>query len=201
MIQDYPEKKGELMKVGFVWPSCVLGVVAVVVVVLVFCLVGTSSAEGQGTAVVIPKVNVEAGGSLSILSGTVNVNQIDFGEMGPGVPQDKILTLGVTANDSWRLTVSKSQDFHCDNPEEPGYNESIPSSSFTYTSNGPAGPTYISTPSEFGPTASPTNVVTDGAAVSGSNVNIVYRLVIPANQLPGYYTAPSHTYTLTIGSP
>jgi hypothetical protein len=189
------------MRVGFVSLTWVLAVVAVMVVVLVFCLVGTSSAEGQWTAVVIPKVNVESGGSLSILSGTVNENQIDFGEMGPGVPQEKTLTLGVTANDSWRLTVSKSQDFQCSTPSDPGYLQSIPSSNFTYTSNGSDGATYISTPSEFGATASPSDVVTNGSAVSNSNINVVYRLVIPADQLTGYYTAPSHTYTLTVGSP
>ncbi len=189
------------MRVRFVSPSWALAVVAVMVVVLVFCLLGTSNATGQWTATVVPKVNVESGGSLSILSGTVNENQIDFGDMGPGIPQEKTLTLGVTANDSWRLTVSKSQDFQCNTPSDPGFGQSIPSSSFTYTSNGPAGATYMSTPAEFGTTASPSNVVTNGSAVSDSNVNVVYRLVISANQLTGYYTAPSHTYTLTVGSP
>jgi len=188
------------MRVRFVPVSIVLVVTLVMVLASVFVLLGTSSAVGQYTALVIPKVNVETGGSLSITGGTVNVNQIDFGEVGPGIPQDRTLTLGVTANDSWRLTVSKSQDFQCNSPSDPGFGQSIPSSNFTYTSNGPAGPTYILASTEFGTTVNPSGVVTNGSAVSNSNVNVVYRLVVPASQLTGYYTAPSHTYTLIVGS-
>lgn len=169
--------------------------------VLGICLSGLAGAETEYTTQVIPKVNVESGGSLSIVNGTVNENQIDFSNMGPGTTQQKTLTLGVTANDVWTLRVSKSQDLTCTTPTDPGYNQIIPSSNFTYTSNGSAGPTYATTDTEFGINGNPSNVVTNGSAVSGSNVNVVYKLIVPSSQPKGYYTAPSHTYTLIVGSP
>jgi hypothetical protein len=188
------------MRVGFVSPSWVLVVVAVMVVVLVFWLLGTSNAEGQYPVPVIPKVNVESGGSLSITGGTVNDNQIDFGNMGPGQTKEKTLSLGVTANSAWHLTVSKNQDL-----KDPVLNVTIPSAGFIYTSNGDSGPAYAATDTEFGSTASPSNVATNGSATTGCNVNIVYRLTIPGDQpcnnpLDSYYSA-LHTYTLVVGSP
>lgn len=185
------------MKVKSIRLSHVLGVILVLVAVLVFLLLGTSSAAGQPTVTVCPKVVIESGGSLSIESGTVSGNQIDLGEVGPGSTAQRTLTLGVTANNVWNLTVSKTQNLTCSDPNAPGYNQSIPSSNFTYTSNGPAGPTYTTTDREFG---SPSDVVTGGTAVSGFNLNVVYKLVVPASQPAGYYTAPNHTYTLTVGS-
>ena len=189
------------MKVGSVSRSRVLVALPVLVLVVVFCLLGTSNATGQYIAQVIPKVNVESGGILSITGGTTNGNMIDFGEVGPGTTQEKTLSFSVTANDSWRLTVSKAKDFECTNTEDPGYGSTIPSASFTFTSNGPAGPTYVTTSTEFAPVASPANVATGTSAISDSNVNVVYRLAVPSGQPRGYYAAPSHTYTLVVGSP
>jgi hypothetical protein len=188
------------VKVKSVRLSHVLGVILGLMALTVFLILGMSGAAGQSTVTVIPKVLIESGGSLSIVSGTSGPenNLIDLGEVGPGLTAQKTLTLGVTANDSWRLTVSKSQDFKCNDPTAPGYGQFIPSSSFTYTSNGPSGPTYATTDTQFG---SPSNVVTGGTSASGFNVNVVYKLVVPASQPAGYYTAPSHTYTLVVGSP
>jgi hypothetical protein len=189
------------MRVGFVSLPWVLAVVAVMVVVLVFCLLGTSSAEGQYQSTVIPRVNVETGGSLSITGGaTGESNVIDFGNLGPGLPLEKTLSLGITANSAWHLTVSKNQDLH-DNL----LGANIPSANFTFKSNGDSGPTYVSSSTEFGSSASPSNVATNGSTTTGCNVNVVYSLTIPGDQpcnnpLDSYYSA-QHTYTLVVGSP
>ena len=188
------------MKVGFVSPSRLLVVVAVMVLVLVFCLLGTSSASGQYPVSVIPKVNVETGGSLSIAGGTVNGNQIDFGNMGPGQVLEKTLSLGMTANSAWHLTVSKNQDL-----KDSSLDATIPSANFTFKSSGDAGGTYVTSSTEFGTSGSASNVISNGSATGGSNVNVVYKLVIPSGQpcndpLVSYYSAV-HTYTLVVGSP
>ena len=190
------------MKVKSIRLSYVLGVMLVLVAVIVFLLLGASSAAGQSTVTVIPKVIIASGGSLSIVSGTSGSNSdlVDLGEVGPGATKQASLTLGVNANNAWHLTVSKSQDLKCSSPGDPGYNQSIASSSFTYTSNGPGGFIYTTTDTEFGPVGAPSNVVMGGTAASGCNVNIVYKLVVPASQPAGYYVAPNHIYTLIVGS-
>jgi hypothetical protein len=124
---------------------------------------------------------------------------MEFNTVAPGSTTQKTLILGVNANDVWSLKVGKSEDLYCGNSEDPGYQQSIPSSSFTYTSNGPAGPTYVGSDTEFGSNGTPSNVVTGGSAVGGCNVNVVYKLAVPAGQPRGYYVA-HHTYTLIIGS-
>jgi len=190
------------MKVGFVPLSIVLVVTLVMVLAFVFILLGTSSAAGQYPASVIPKVNVESGGSLSITGGTTGTaNAIDFGNMGPGQTLEKTLSLGITANNAWHLTVSKNQDL-----SDSFISATIPSANFTFTSTAgalpPSGtPSYFSN-SQFGTN---TNVVTNGSATSASNVNVVYKLTVPGDQPcnnpeQSYYSAV-HTYTLIVGSP
>jgi hypothetical protein len=156
-------------------------------------LFGTAGAA-EDTGQVIPIVNVDPTASLSIVSGTdpQNNDAIDFGNMAAGSTQTKVLVLGVTANDAWQLAVSKSQDLTIG-----GTSTSIPSINFTFTSSGPAGPTYVISDTQFGTIAIPANVVTNGSATSSSNINITYKLMIPADQLVGYYSAP-HTYTLIV---
>ena len=188
------------MKFRFFPLSIVLVVTLVMVLGVIFVLLGTSSAGGQFQKQVIPRVNVETGGSLSITGGTVNENQIDFGDMGPGQTLEKTLNLGITANDEWHLTVSKNQDL-----SDAYLSASIPSANFTFKSNGSAGPTYVTSDTQFGNSGTPSNVVTDGSATSSSNVNVVYKLVVPGDQpcndpLVSYYSA-FHTYTLIVGSP
>jgi len=189
------------MGVRFVSPSRVLVMVGVMVLVLVFCLLVTSSAVGQYQSTVIPKVNVESGGSLSITGGTTGANNaIDFGDMGPGQTLEKTLSLGITANSAWHLTVSKNQDL-----SDSFISATIPSANFTFKSNGDAGPTYVTSDAQFGNSGTPSNVATNGSATGSSNVNVVYKLVMPADQRssnPGadYYSAV-HTYTLLVGSP
>jgi hypothetical protein len=148
----------------------------------------------------MPKVNVETGGSLSIAGGAVNGNQIDFGNMGPGQTLEKTLSLGMTANSAWHLTVSKNQDL-----KDSLLVATIPSANFTFKSNGDASGTYVTSSAEFGSSGSPSSVVSNGAATSGSTVNVAYKLIIPAGQpsndpLLSYYSAV-HTYTLVVGSP
>lgn len=188
------------MRVGFVRLSRVLGVALVLVVVIVLLLLGTSSASGQWTASVVPKVNVESGGSISITGGTTGVNSIDFGNMGPGQTLEKTLSLGITANNAWHLTVGKDQDL-----TYLMLGATIPSTNFTFKSNGDSGPTYVTSDAQFGNSGTPTNVVSNGSATVGSGVNVVYKLTIPAGQpcndpSQGYYSAV-HTYTLIVGSP
>ena len=188
------------MKVGFVSPSRVLAVVAVMILVLVFCVLGALSAAGQYQSTVIPKVNVETGGSLSIAGGTVNGNQIDFGDMGPGQVLEQTLSLGMTANSAWHLTVSKNQDL-----KDSSLDATIPSANFTFKSSGDAGGTYVTSSTEFGSSGSPSRVVSNVSATSGSTVNVAYKLIIPAGQPSNnpaisYYSAV-HTYTLVVGSP
>ncbi len=189
------------MRVRFVPLSIVLVVTLVMVLAFVFVLLGTSSAAGQYPASVIPKVNVESGGSLSITGGTTGeAKAIDFGNMGPGQTLEKTVSLGITANDDWHLTVSKNQDL-----SDTQIQATIPSANFTFKSNGDSGPTYVTSSIEFGSSGSPSNVVTNGSATGGSNVNVVYRLAMPGDQpcndpLVSYYSAV-HTYTLIVGSP
>jgi len=188
------------MGVRFVSPSRVVAVMGVIVMVVLLWLIGTRSAAGQYTTQVIPKVNVETGGSLSIAGGTVNGNQIDFGNMGPGQTLEKTLSLGMTANSAWHLTVSKSQDL-----KDSLIDATIPSANFTFKSSGDAGGTYVTSSTEFGSTGSPSSVVSNGAATSGSTINVAYKLIIPAGQpsnnpAASYYSAV-HTYTLVVGSP
>lgn len=187
------------MRVRFVRRSHVLGVILVLVALIIFLLLGTSSAAGQYPVDVIPKVNVESGGSLSITGGTTGANVIDFGNMGPGQTLERTLKLGITANNAWHLTVSKNQDLTY-------MSTIIPSANFTFTSTAgtppPSGtPSYFSN-SQFGTN---TNVVTNGSATSSSNVDVVYKLAIPGDQpcndpLQGYYSS-RHTFTLVVGSP
>jgi len=189
-----------VVKIKSVRLSRVLGVILVLVAVIVFLLLGTSSASGQWTAQVMPKVNVESGGSLSITGGTTGANAIDFVDMGPGQTLERTLALGITANNAWHLTVSKNQDLTYS-----VLGDTIPSSNFTFKSNGDSGPTYVTSNTEFGNSGLASSVVTNGSATGGCNVNVVYKLTIPAGQpcndpLQGYYSAV-HTYTLVVGTP
>ncbi len=189
------------MKTRFVPLSVALVVVMVMGLVLVFGLLGTSSAAGQWSTEVRPRVNVETGGSLGITGGTTGTNNsIDFGDMGPGQTLEKTLSLGITSNSAWHLTVSKNQDLR-----DSVLGATIPSASFTFKSSGDSGPTYMTSSTEFGSSGSPSSVVTNGSATSGSTVNVAYKLTIPAGQPSNdpnqsYYSA-LHTYTLVVGSP
>jgi len=188
------------MKFRFVRLSHVMGAILVLVAVIVFLLLVTSSAAGQYPLDVLPRVNVESGGSIAITGGTVNGNQIDFGNMGPGQTRERTLNLGITANDDWHLTVGKNQDLR-----DALLGASIPSANFTFKSNGDAGPTYVTSDTQFGSSGAPSSVVTNGSVTSGSSVNVVYKLVVPGDQpcndpLMSYYSA-LHTYTLVVGSP
>jgi hypothetical protein len=179
---------------GGIMRKAILVALVAIGLVLGICVSGLAGASTQYTASVLPKVNVESGGSLSIVSGTVSDNHIDFENVAPGSATSRTLILGVSANDSWALTVGKNQDLNC-----AGIGESIPSTNFTYTSNGSGEYNYQSSDTQFGGSGNPSNVVTGGTAVGGCNVNVVYKLVVPAEQRTGFYTA-LHTYTLIVGN-
>ena len=132
------------------------------------------------------------------MSGTEEVvaghpNCINFSHMVPGATTTKTLTLGVTTNGDWQIQVSKDKDLTIS-----GTTTYIPSANFTFTSSAgtpapPGTPTYVSD-TQFG---TDTNVVTNGEAADGCQVNVVYKLEIPAAQPPGRYFA-YHTYTLIV---
>ena len=188
------------MGVRFVSLSRVVAVIGVMVVVVLLWLICTSTATAQYQSMVIPRVNVETGGSLSIAGGVVNGNQIDFGNMGPGQILEKTLSLSMTANSAWYLTVSKNQDL-----KDSSLGATIPSANFTFKSSGDASGTYVTSSAEFGSSGSPSSVVSSGSATSGSTVSVAYKLIIPAGQPSNnpqvsYYSA-LHTYTLVVGSP
>ena len=178
--------------------KAILAALVVLGLVMGICLSGLAGASTTCTKQVIPLVNVQSGGSLSIggeVSGPSN-NLVDFGTIAPGgSPTVKTLILGVNANAGWVLRVSKSRDLTDDGPPV----NTIPSSNFTYTSSGSASATYVTSDTQFGPDGSPSDVVTGGSAVSGCDVNVVYKLAVPSSQPKGYYTAPYHTYTLIVG--
>jgi len=176
------------MKVRIVLVSITLGVL------IAFCLSGAASAYTE-TGSVIPIVNVDPSGSLAI-SGDIDENNVmDFGHMTPGATTTKTLTLDVSANANWQITVTKSQDLTYANT-----GAAIPSDRFTFTSGAgtpepPGTPTYSSN-TQFG-TGTP--VVMGGSATESCQVNVVYKLEIPDAQPVGYYSAGSHTYTLIVG--
>ncbi len=171
----------------------VLAFVLMAAAIAAFSLFESADA-GDNAQQVIPIVNVDPTGSLSIVSGTDpgNGNAIDFGYTPAGYTQTSVLVLSVSANDTWRLVVSKSQDL-----TDASTSEFIPSSNFTFTSDGPAGPTYVTSDTEFGTIATPANVVGNGSATTESAISVNYKLVLPDSQLVGYYSAP-HTYTLIL---
>ncbi|MGB2853390.1 MAG: hypothetical protein WBC55_02960, partial [Dehalococcoidia bacterium] len=112
------------MKAKIILVSIVLGVL------IAFCLSGVASAADTGS--VIPVVHVVAvySGSLTI-GGDVEDGVMDFGYLpAQGEPAIKTLTLNVTANANWQITVSKSQDLTI-----AGSDTHIPSENFTFTSS------------------------------------------------------------------
>lgn len=183
------------MKLKVLLLSLILGLI------IAFCLSAMASAA-EYTVEVIPRVNVVSGGSLSIVSGTTKVGDndvIEFGDMGPGTTQEKTLTLGITANGDWQVTVNKTGAPDGSQKDlEDGSHNIIPSANFTFTSSAgtpapPGTPTYVSN-TQFG---TGTNVVTNGEAADGCQVKVTYKLVIPADQPVGTYYA-RHTYTLIV---
>ena len=151
------------------------------------------AAHAQDTAQVVPAVTVESTGMLSLVSGTVGANVIDFGTVPADSVHNRALVLAVSANSGWNLQVSKNQDL----TDAQNGNASIPSNRLTFTSSGPIGPTYVTSAAEFGAAGTPTNVVQNGEPVSEANITVSYSLNVPASQPAGYYTA-FHTYTLVV---
>ena len=156
-------------------------------------------ASANGSVTVTPKVTVDPTGGLTIVSGAPG-GILDFGHTGTAQTKTETLTLGVSANAQWHLTVTKDTDLTCNDELDPAYGQTIASSNFTYTSNGTPGGSYAVTDTEFGGIGSPSVVVSDGSAVSGGDVNVLYKLYIPGDQIAAYYTAPVHTYTLVVST-
>ena len=168
-------------------PLALVALVAVTALSM-FYLFGTAGAA-QDTKQVIPTVDVDPTASLQITSPS---NIIDFGNMPAGSTQTRTLGLAVTANNGWQLTVYKNQDL-----KDSLSNQTVTSSTFTFTSSGAAGPTYATSDTVFGILATPANVVTAGAATAGSDLTVTYKLTVPSGQPAGTYSA-THTYTLIV---
>ena len=172
----------------------------ILVVIIAFCLSGVASAADTGSVIPIVHVVESYSGSLTI-GGDVEEGVMDFGEVVPaGEPATKILTLNVTANANWRITVSTIQNLAVGGYESTIY---IPPDNFTFISSGCLGPTYITSDTPFRTSADDylteviKNVVTGGSATDSCDVNVVYNLVIPAAQQVETYSA-LHTYTLVV---
>jgi len=175
-----------------------LKIAAVLVLVVTLAIPSVLSlhapvAAASSSVQVVPVVTVASTGVLTIVSGTnpANNNAIEFGTVAAGSTTNKSIVLAVSANSGWNLQVSKNQ-----NLTDGGY-VSIPSGSLRFTSNGPVGPTYVTSPTEFGAVATPTTVVSSGDPASAANITVSYSLNVPASQAVGYYSA-FHTYTLVV---
>ncbi len=183
------------MKAKIILVSITLGVL------IAFWLSGAASAADTGSVTPIVHVVAEYSGSL-IIGGDVDEGGVmDFGEVVPaGEPATKILTLNVTANANWQITVSTTQNLAVGGYESTIY---IPPDNFTFISSGCLGPTYITSDTPFRTndddylTEVIKNVVTGGSATDSCDVNVVYKLVIPAAQQVDTYSA-LHTYTLVV---
>ena len=182
--------RSKAMKAKIILVSVILGVLSA------FWLSGVASAADTGSVTPIVRVVAEYSGSLTIGGDVDEEGVMDFGYLpAQGEPAIKTLTLNVTANANWQITVSKTQDLTI-----AGSDTHIPSEDFTFTSSAgtpepPGPPTYYSY-SEFG---TDTPVVTNGTAAGSCQVNVVYALEIPADQPEGYYSAGNHVYTLIVG--
>jgi hypothetical protein len=182
------------MKARIILVSVILGVI------IAFWLSGVASAADTGSVTPIVHVIESYSGSLTI-GGDVVGGVMDFGYMVPGGEAvTRTLNLNVTANAGWRITVTTTQNLAVGGYELTKY---IPPDKFTFTSDGNAGPTYVTSDTPFRtsaddyPTEVTKNVVTDGSATDSCNVNVVYKLLIPAAQQVDTYSA-LHTYTLVV---
>ena len=168
----------------------------ILVVIIAFCLSGVASAADTGSVIPVVHVVVEYSGSLTIGGDVDEEGVMDFGYLVPGgEPETKTLTLNVTANANWQITVTTTQNLTYANT-----GDTIPPENFTFTSSAgtpepPGPPTYYSD-SEFG---ADTPVITNGTAADSCQANVAYRLEIPAEQPEGYYSAGNHVYTLIVG--
>lgn len=182
------------MRIKVILVSIVLGVIIAV------WLSGAASAAETGSVTPVVHVVESYSGSLTI-GGDIEDGVMDFGYLpAQGGPAIKTLTLNVTANANWQITVTTTQ-----NLTDANTGETITPENFTFTSSGCLGPTYMTLDTQFrtgdhtqedGVTV---DVVTDGSDTDSCDVNVVYRLVVPETQAEGYYSAGNHVYTLIVG--
>ena len=175
--------------------AVVLLVVSILAIVSV-CYLYVPAGATDSSVNVVPIVSVSSTGVLTIVSGTnpANNNAIEFGTVPAGSSSTKTLVLGVSANSAgWTLQVAKNQDL----TDSSNGMTSIPSNSLRFTSAGPEGPTYVTAPTEFGFSATPTVVASGTTPISAANITVNYTLTMPPAQPVGYYSA-SHTYTLLV---
>jgi len=175
--------------------ALVLGIVAIL------CLCPAASADTTET--VIPIVHVIQGysGALTI-GGDVNESGVlDFGYVvAGGEPLTRTLSMNVTANANWQVTVTSTQ-----NLRDADTGDTIPPDRFTFTSGGDPGPTYMTSDTAFRTSLHSyeeevtVDTVTDGPPSEDFQVDVTYRLEIPGTQPEGYYSAGSHVYTLIVG--
>jgi len=151
-----------------------------------------------GTAVAIDGATTlqEAapGGSLTLS----NLTNIQWGDAAAGTTKNGIINCTIsTTGATYDVKVAKDQDLTS------GGN-TIPSTSFTYTSSYNSGTpntgvTYQTSSTQFA-TTSGTNVVSvsSGTAADNLNINVNYTLVIPPTQTAASSYTATHTYTLTV---
>ena len=161
----------------------------------------TASADTTQTVVPIVHVIDTYSGAITI-DGDVDENGVlDFGYVvAGGEPVTRTLSLNVTANAVWQVTVTSTQ-----NLRDAGTGDIIDPDRLTFTSGGDPGATYVSSDTPFR-TATDSqgeqvtvDTVTDGPESEGFQVDVTYRLEVPVTQPEGYYSAGNHVYTLIVG--
>lgn len=181
--------------------SKILAAVFVGVALGCAALPGLASAEATGTVKPVVHVVGVYTGSLS-MGGEVDGNGVmDLGYLVPGgEPATRTLSLDVTANANWHLTVTTTQNLtYADT------GAAIPPEDFTFTSSGCAGAVYREWDTPFRAAGDSdgvqvtVDVVTDGPQTDRCAVDVLYRLEVPATQDEGYYSAGDHVYTLVVG--
>ena len=181
--------------------AAILSASLVLVTVITLCLCPAASADSTQTVIPVVHVIELYSGALTI-DGDVDENGVlDFGYLvAGGEPVTRTLSLNVTANANWQVTVTSTQ-----NLRNAGTGDTIPPEGFTFTSGGDPGPAYATTDTPF--RTSPhsyeeevtVDTVTDGPQSEDFQVNVTYRLEIPGTQPEGYYSAGNHVYTLIVG--
>ena len=150
-----------------------------------------------GTAVAIDgatTLQAAPAGSLTLS----NLTNIQWGDAASGTTKNGTINCTITTTGTtYDVKVSKDQNLTS------GIN-TIPSTSFTYTSSynsgtPDSGVTYQTSSTQFATTPG-TNVasVTAGTAADNLNINVNYTLVIPPTQTAASSYTATHTYTLAV---
>ena len=195
MLVDVYANQEDLMKAAILSASLVL------VSVIMLRLCPAVSADTTHTVVPIVHVIETYAGALTVGGDVDESGVLDFGYLvAGGEPVTRTLSLNVTANASWQVTLTSTQ-----NLRDAGTGDTIAPDQFPFTSGGDPGPAYVTSDTPFRTSEHSlgeevtVDTVTDGPQSEGFQVDVTYRLEIPVTQPEGYYSAGNHVYTLIVG--